>query len=231
MVGIDGSQEALSSLRKAVIWARSFEKKLVLAAAYDPKFHVQVFSAMADSLSPEKQEEVGLSKQEILHKQIIDDGLGKLYQTFLDQALESCRQFQPEPEVKLLQGKGYRSLIDHAGSDADLIVAGRFGHHRQEMVEIGSNSEALAQIAATNVLITEPIKTEDQNVTEGRGDLEWDQAALDRLKKIPAFARTMAKSGVERFIRAKGGTRVTLQEFNELAESLGMTGSKDNKDD
>lgn len=231
LVGIDGSQDALLSLRKAIIWSRSFGKNLKLAAAYDPKFHVQVFTAMADSLSPERQEEVGLSKQEELHKQIIDDGLGKLYKSFLDQALESCRQVKPMPEAVLLQGKAYKSLIDHAGNDADLIVAGRFGHHRQEMVEIGSNSEALAQLAPTNVLITEPLKSDKQHITATQEKLEWEQEALDRLNKIPPFARSMAKSGVERFIRAKGGTKVTLQEFNELAESLGMTPPKDKKDE
>lgn len=231
LVGIDGSREALSALRKSAIWARSFEKSLRLAAVYDPYFHVQVFTAMADSLSPEVQAEVGLSTQETLHKQIIDGGLGKLYQSFLNEALESCQSMEKIPETALLQGKAYRSLIENAQRDTDLIVAGRFGHHRQDIVGIGSVSEALAQLSPTNVLITEPLKIEERKASKDRIKLDWDKEALKGLDKIPSFARPMARAGIERFIRAKGGTKVTLNEFNELAKSMGMTQSKEKKDD
>ena len=88
VVGVDGSDEARSAVRKAAVWMRLTQGSLELVAAYDPFFHNKVFKTMARSLSPERQEEVGLSEQEKLHKEIIDDGLGALYLDFLKAADE-----------------------------------------------------------------------------------------------------------------------------------------------
>lgn len=223
IVGIDGSPAALSALNKAIVWARTFQKSLHLTAVYDPYFHDQVFKTMAGSLTPERQAEVGLAKQEELHEQLIDDGLGKLYMTFLDQAAELVARRQISAETQLLQGKVYRSLEDYSRQEeADLIAVGRFGQHREEPLDLGSNSEALVQISAGNVLVTAAGSAYQQIGEKAAEPMEWEADALERLNRLPTFAQGMARSSVERFVRAQGGDRVTLQAFLGLAGRLGM---------
>jgi len=91
VAGIDGSKDAMKAMQKAVTWARILGKPLELVFVYDPYFHTRVFKTMSGSLSPQRQEEVGLAKQEQLHEELVDEGLGRLYRSFLDQALERYR--------------------------------------------------------------------------------------------------------------------------------------------
>lgn len=232
LVGIDGSVEALSALRKAVNWARILEKPVQMAAVYDPFFHDQVFKTMAASLSPDRQAEVGLDKQESLHEQIIDDGLGQLYKTFLDQAFEQSQNMKMSAKKHLLQGKPYRALADFAKSEkADLVVVGRFGHHREKLVPIGFNSETLVQVAETNVLVTASAGPKDEEGIKESVPIEWEKEAQNQLERIPAFARVMAKTGVERFVHAQGKTKVTLKDFLDLAARMGMPAPEEEKNE
>jgi hypothetical protein len=41
--------------------------------------------------------------------------------------------------------------------------------------------------------------------------LPWDEAALKRLEKIPAFVRNMAKSKIEKAAKAAGEDKVTAE--------------------
>lgn len=41
--------------------------------------------------------------------------------------------------------------------------------------------------------------------------LPWDEAALQRLEKIPAFVRNMAKSKIENAAKAAGQDKVTAE--------------------
>ena len=155
LVGLDGSEEALEALRTAKAWARALERPLSLAAAYDPFFHGRVFNAMAGALTPERQADVGLNKQKSLHDNIIDKGLGMLYQRFLDRAAKDVNEAGMKAGTNLLKGKAFRALVDLADSKgSDLIVVGRHGHHHDDFVRIGSNSEAIVRLARTNVLVT-----------------------------------------------------------------------------
>lgn len=223
IVGIDGSGEALFALQRAAIWARAFDRDLDLTAVYDPFFHDQVFKIMAASFSPERQEEVGLVKQEELHEQIIDDGLGQLYRVFLEQAASQMRAAGFEAATHLQQGKAYRVLADTGKQPGvDMVVVGRFGQHREEGTALGSNSEAVVRLCRTNVLVARAApRTQGASVSAGP-PLEWDPAAEKLLEAVPAFARPMARSGVERAVRARGGDRVTENDVQELAERMGM---------
>jgi nucleotide-binding universal stress UspA family protein len=155
LVGLDGSPESQTALEKAMSLSKGFEKGLVLASAYDPFFHGTIFNVMAGALSQERQEEIGINKQQSLHDNIVDEGLGKLYKRFLDKAQTAAVESGITPESVLLKGKAFTSIIELSNSKkSDLIVAGRFGHHRDDRVRTGSNSEAIVRYAKTNVLIT-----------------------------------------------------------------------------
>jgi nucleotide-binding universal stress UspA family protein len=233
LVGIDGSDESLGALCKGISWAKIFGNSLCLAAVYDPFFHTQVFKTMSRSFSPERREEIGLSKQETLHDQIIDEGLGKLYRDFLDGAADQCRGANIEAKPDLLKGKPYKEIADHADLvGADLLVVGRFGHHREESARIGSNSEGVARLTGKNVLITATAagsETADRREKlsksaekKSKSTVTWEEGALARLEHIPAFARSMARAGIEEYVRSKGSDRVTLQDFEEVARNMGM---------
>lgn len=86
VTGVDGSEEALEAVTKAVELGRVMRKPIHMIAAYDPGFHTRVFGVMARSLSPERQRAVGLDGQDKLHDEIINDGLAKLYGEFLGEA-------------------------------------------------------------------------------------------------------------------------------------------------
>jgi hypothetical protein len=180
---------------------------------------------MAASFSPERQEEVGLAKQEDLHEQIIDDGLGQLYASFLEQAGRQAGETGTEVTTKLLQGKAYRALSEQAESpDVDLVVVGRFGQHRQEeeAVLLGSNSEALVRQCAANVLVTRAASEPEGGSLRPESPMEWDQDARELLERVPEFARPMARSGVEKWTRSRGADRVTRRDFLALAGRMGM---------
>jgi len=116
LVEIDGSPEALQALKKSLDWAHCLHGSLALASVYDPGFHAHVFKTMAGTLSPQRQAQVGLSKQQALHDQLIDEGLGKLYEGFLDKARKMCEDAGVPAETRLLRGKPYRALIEQAGA-------------------------------------------------------------------------------------------------------------------
>jgi nucleotide-binding universal stress UspA family protein len=241
MVGVDGSEDAGTALRKAVQYARIFGGDLVLAAAYDPAFHTKIFRVMGRSLTAERQQEVGLSKQEDLHDQIIDDGLGKLYQTFLDDAGERCRAMGMDCRARLVQAKAFRGLLDVLGEEgASLSVVGRFGHNRTEISRLGSNSEALAALSRGNVLVTTmPGQTGPHYATAGTaaeqtaspaaasspatGDaMRWQPDAEKALERVTSFARPMARGAVEKHVRESGRSEVTVEDFREVASRFGM---------
>jgi nucleotide-binding universal stress UspA family protein len=154
MAGVDGSKGAIKALKRAITWANTFDRKLRLVSAYDPFFHGKVFNTMAGALSSERQEDVGLNKQQSLHDNIVDEGLGKLYGRFLDAAEAYLDKSGIEYEKSLLKGKAYRVLVDLAkDTSPDIIAVGRFGHHRDNLVQVGSNTEAIVRLTDTNVLI------------------------------------------------------------------------------
>ena len=178
VVGVDGSDYAFGALRRAAVWSRILRGPLELAAAYDPQFHLEVFKAMARSLSPRRQEEVGLDRQGDLHRQIIDHGLGFLYENFLREAEILAKKLDVEASSVLLQGKAYRALIDHASARAiDLIVAGRHGHHRDGVSTVGSNSEALVRLAPVNVLVTWSDEAAHKETAQDDEAMEWTPEA------------------------------------------------------
>ena len=232
LAGIDGSEEALLAAAKAADLARFAQVPLHLAAAYDLELHREVFKTLAHAISDERQAEVGLARQETLHETIIDDGLRNLYKRFLEQARQRLHDAGVASETTVLCGKAPHALTEQAViSKAGLIVLGRFGHHREPISDIGTVAETVARTGTNpNVLITTSTLTATSRNSAtpsfpekaAETAIPWDDEARQRLGRIPEFARPMAKAGIERFVRERGGDRVTLAAFLEVARSMGM---------
>jgi nucleotide-binding universal stress UspA family protein len=180
VVGIDGSDEAVGALDKAAAWGKALAKEVVLGAVYDPFFHNRVLESLEEASSAyetsyhaqiynaveEHGDEAGQEayahahaatavaedEGDQGHDQMVDEGLARLYQTFLDKANKSRTT---SLTTQLLKGKPYQTLTDYANEiKADLITVGRNGLHKTEFSSIGSNAEGIARVAATNVLVT-----------------------------------------------------------------------------
>jgi nucleotide-binding universal stress UspA family protein len=232
LTGVDGSDEALRAVAKAVALGRAMERSVRLIAAYDPDFHTHVFSAVGKSLSPERQQQVGLAGQERLHDDIINDGLGKLYSDFLREAERRFNGDQVTMTTSLVTGKAYRAL-DSEASDcgADLIVVSRHGNHREPSSRLGSNAEGLLRTTSTNVLLVGGVgdKPADskpmsrvEDIARPAPDLTWDCDAETRLERVPSFVRNMAKRAVENSVRELGRKRVSVDDFDGVAAQFGM---------
>ncbi len=233
IAGIDGSDAALDAARIAANLARAFGAKLDLTAVYDPEFHTTVFRAMGGALSAERQEQVGLATQEDLHDRIINDGLATLYRGFLDDAAARLNGSGGPLETTLLTGKPYAALDDHARTvDAGLVVVGRYGHHREAISQIGSNTETLAGQTAANILIVGAAGSGPAPDNEApraariesdpAGGLAWDDEAEQCLKRVPPMARPMARRAIETAVRDEGRDTVTAADFAAAARRFGM---------
>jgi nucleotide-binding universal stress UspA family protein len=232
IAGVDGSTAALNAVGKAVDLGRTMERPVRLVAAYDPDFHSHVFNAVGESLSPERQEQVGLAGQEALHDDIINDGLGKLYSEFLRDAEHSIESNGVAVTTSLVTGKAYDSLNRQAADcDADLIVVSRHGNHREPCSRLGSNAEGLLRTASANVLLIGGVTDElsepksagrVEEIAQPKGTITWDSDAEARLQRVPSFVRNMAKRAVENSVRETGGRRVSADDFDSVAAQFGM---------
>lgn len=57
---------------------------------------------------------------------------------------------------------------------------------------------------------------------EEQTPIMWDKDAEFRLENIPAFARPMAKVGIERYARERGCKRITLEVLADARRVYGM---------
>jgi nucleotide-binding universal stress UspA family protein len=232
LTGVDGSDEALRAVSKAVALGRAMKRPVHFIAAYDPDFHTRVFGVMGQSLSPERQEEVGLASQEKLHDDIINDGLGKLYMEFLHEAEHRFSAKGVTIKTSLVTGKAYHALDCQAkASDADLIVVCRHGNHRELCSNLGSNAEGLLRTTSANVLLVggvgervsgpKPMIRVEETITS-KSPLAWDSDAETRLQRVPSFVRSMAKRAIENAARELGKQRVSADDFDSVAAQFGM---------
>jgi nucleotide-binding universal stress UspA family protein len=232
LAGVDGSSHAVNAVTKTVKLAQALGRTVHLTAAYDPDFHTRVFDAMAHSLSPESREQVNLTGQQKLHDEIINDGLGKLYADFLDDAAKRFNGNGATISTSLATGKAYVALNRQARCcGADLIVVSRHGHHREKCSALGSNAEGLLRTTSCNVLVvggighapqgskSEEAKAETAPPTQ---PLEWDPEADNRLKRVPIFVRSIARRAVENAAREAGAHRVSADHFDRVAFRFGM---------
>ncbi len=236
LTGVDGSEEALKAAAVAARLGQVMGKPVSITAVYDPDLHTRVFATMARSLSQERQEQIGLANQERLHDDIINDGLGKLYTEFLREAEHRFGGNGVAVRTILRTGKAYCGLHAQAQElDADLIVVGRYGHHREPCSRLGSNAEGLIRSTSANVLLVGGVANEDgstqtadvadavnQRSTLIDRPLTWDADARARLQRVPSFVRSMAKRAVENAVREQGSDLVSAKDFDNVAARFGM---------
>ena len=224
LVGVDGSQNSYAALLKAASLAKATGSRIVAVAVYDPYLHSGVFTNIAGVLPPEKQEKFNFTAQEQLHDEIIDDGLEHLYATNLEQGVKLVKEMEVEISAEVLSGKVFPQIHHHAARiDADLIVVGRWGLHKEPSTLIGSNTHNLARICTTNLLVVNESTGEIKLPSlDEEARLSWSPEALAILEKIPEFARPMAKRAIERRARNLGVEKIEEELVTSFSKKMGM---------
>ncbi len=228
VVGVDGSQNSYAALVRAIEIAAAFRTTVTAVAVYDPFFHSGVFSTIAGVLPAEAQNRFNFAAQEQLHDEIIDQGLERLYRANLERGARLAGSLDFPVETEVLAGKVSTQLLHYAAAvGAGLVVVGRFGLHRESESLIGSNTHTLARTSTTNVLVVEPPKTPVVLPETPAGQvpaLTWTPEAEAILRRIPAFARGMAKTAIEEHVRDRGLDEVTESAVREVSRRFGMGG-------
>jgi nucleotide-binding universal stress UspA family protein len=155
VVAVDGSDHSFSAMKKALVLGRQFHSKIEAVSVYDPYFHRRAFQALVGVLSDEAGKMFRFKEQEKLHDEIIDDGLGKIYQGYLEQAVKMGSAEGVEVKSTLLAGKAYDEIHKYLEKDPpSLLIVSRFGAHKTDEEDIGNTAENLLRLAPCNLLIT-----------------------------------------------------------------------------
>ncbi len=155
VVAIDGSNHSFSALKKALALSRQFQSKIEAVSVYDPYFHRRAFQALVGVLSDEAGKMFKFKDQEKLHDEVIDDGLGKIYQGYLERAVQMGSAEGVEVKNTLLAGKAYDEIYKYMEKDPpSLLVVSRFGAHKTDEQDIGNTAENLLRLAPCSLLIT-----------------------------------------------------------------------------
>ena len=226
VVGVDGSKNSYTALDRAIKLAKLYNSRLALVAVYDPFFHTGVFRNISDVLSQEEQNRFNFQAQEKLHDEIIDSGLEKIYRDGLMRGIKYVESQGLTADSEVLSGKVYPEILKYAKKrQAALIVTGRWGLHREDISLIGSNTANLLRETDTNLLIIVPtnqtIELPEQK-PEKVSTLKWTPDAEAYLKRVPGFARGMARKSIEAKMREKGVSTITLSDVEQIGHKMGM---------
>ncbi|MBI5682805.1 MAG: universal stress protein, partial [Deltaproteobacteria bacterium] len=208
LVAIDGSPYSYWGLMAAIGLKKVFNADIEAVSAFDPYFHQVAFRNIADALSEDAAKVFRFKEQEKLHDEIIDKGMAKLYQGYLDTAEKIAKARGAEIKTTLLAGKAYNEILNHIQhTKPALLMLGHFGVHQVEESDIGSNTENILRLAPCSVFIAgKGYEPDDVVGTDASGDRiefcpQWTEEALKRLERVPSFAKGMAKKAIEDYAR------------------------------
>lgn len=154
VVAIDGSNRSLLALDKALEFSRYFDVPVEAVSVFDPYFHTVAFKSLVGVLSKRASEKFKFKEQEKLHDEVIDKGLKKVYQEYLDKASAVSRKKGVRIQTTLLAGKPYHEISNYLEENPpSLLVTSRYGMHQAEMSQMGNTAENLLRFAPCNVLL------------------------------------------------------------------------------
>jgi nucleotide-binding universal stress UspA family protein len=154
LVAVDGSSHSVAALQTALELAQGLGARVEVISAFDPYFHVRAFKSIAGVLSEEASKSFRFKDQERLHEEIINEGLAKIYRSYLEEAGNIASQNGQEIKRTLLSGKPFEEIVNYIDKEKpSLLVIGRVGAHRSEGLDIGSTTENLLRLAPCNILI------------------------------------------------------------------------------
>ncbi|MBI5887993.1 MAG: universal stress protein [Deltaproteobacteria bacterium] len=221
VAAIDGSPNSFGALKCALFLSAAFGLKAGAVSAFDPDFHYAAFRSIANVLTDEAARLFKFKEQEMLHSEIIDKGLQRIYQNHLDAAGAFANREGRSLSATLLSGKPFNEIIKYVEKTAPFILAlGRTGVHAGEGLDIGSTTENCLREAPCNVLISRREFTPETSARSSSGPV-WTEEAEEILLRIPPIARAVVKGIVNDAAKKAGAVEVTASFMRRVRSSLG----------
>ncbi len=220
LVGVDGSPQSFGGLRTALTLGRLLRRPVEAVAVYDPYLHYAVFNSIVDVLSEKASKVFRFKEQEALHEEIIDTGLAKIYTSHLEVARNLAEGEGVELATTLLDGKAFEQLLRFCRERRPfLCVVGRIGVHSDRGMDLGSATEQLVRMAPCNVLAGARTHVPPLEIRAQAGTV-WTPEAEDRLARIPAAARGIARMAVLRWCTERGHSVVSSGDVDTAVDDL-----------
>tara|TARA_B100000315_G_scaffold259727_1_gene316913 strand:+ start:1678 stop:3285 length:1608 start_codon:yes stop_codon:yes gene_type:complete len=220
VVAMDGSQEAFGALQAALVLGQAYGHPVETVAAFDPYFHYAVFHSMVEVLSEEAARLFRFKEQEKLHEEIIDTGLARLYQTYLEVAQGVAEAQGVSMKTTLLTGRAADEIQTYAEKVRPwLLLLGRIGAHSRPDVDIGSVTEHLLRFAPCNLLVASRRFSPPLELWSS-STLRWTDEAEAALGRTPEAYRGALRMLVQRLAREQGHTVVSASLVGEAMEAM-----------
>jgi nucleotide-binding universal stress UspA family protein len=220
VVAVDGSGQALGAVRAACLLARTFGGRVDLLSSFDPHFHHSMFGAISDALSEEAAKVFRFEEQQLLHEELIDGGLARIYRDHLDAAARYATSLGVEPgELTLRAGKATACVLEHVEQvQPSMLLLGRTGVHSDGDLDLGSCPERVLRADLPCDLYLAARTAEP--LPDARDEaLPWTAEATALLDRAPEFVRKMVAGAVTRQAREAGHTVVTSDLVKKLKDS------------
>ncbi len=225
-VAIDGSPHSFGALKSAIEFSRTFSCEIEAVSAFDPVFHYTAFRSIAGVLSEEAGKIFRFKEQEKLHKEIIDDGLEKIYRRHLDTAVMVAKSEGVDIATRLFSGKATDEVMGYLSKEEPfLLVTGKTGLHATEDLDIGNLTEECLNGVNCNMLITTSTYTPttiDTDCSTAACRPHWSLEAEEILNKIPSFARAIARNMVEQSAIKEGMDEIDADFMYEIRKRTGF---------
>jgi nucleotide-binding universal stress UspA family protein len=216
VVGVDGSPQSFAALKAALALGKTFERPIEAVAVYDPYLHYAMFNSIVGVLSEQAAKIFRFKEQEQLHEEIIDTGLARIYQSHLEIAKKVAAEDGVELHITLHAGKAYEKLLDHLRKVRPwLLIVGKIGVHSDDSMDIGGNAENLLRMAPCHVMLVSGKYYPPLDV-KAEESINWTKEALQRMERVPAFVRGIARTAVLRHAIEKGHSIVSSGVIDEV---------------
>lgn len=216
VVGIDGSPQSFAALKAAIALSQAFDRAVEAVAVYDPYLHYAMFNSIVGVLSAQAAKIFRFKEQEQLHEEIIDTGLARIYQSHLEIAKKVAAEDGVELSITLHAGKAFEKLLDHIRKVKPwMLIVGKIGVHSDDTMDIGGNAENLLRLAPCHVMLVSGKYYPPLDV-KAEESMKWTTEALQRMERVPAFVRGIARTAVLRYALEKGHSIVSSSVIDEV---------------
>ncbi len=220
VVTVDGSPQSFAGLRSAIALARHLHHPLEAIAVYDPYLHYAVFNGIVDVLSEKASKVFRFKEQEALHEEIIDTGLAKIYESHLRVAEATAREEGVGLSITLLDGKAFDRILRHCRERRPwLLVMGRIGIHSDLSMDMGSATEQVIRAAPCNVLVVSGTHVPPLDM-RAEASVVWTPEAEEKMERVPASARGLARTAVLRWATERGHSVVASGDVDAALDEL-----------
>jgi nucleotide-binding universal stress UspA family protein len=216
VVGIDGSPQSFAALKAAIALSKTFQRPVEAVAVYDPYLHYAMFNSIVGVLSARAAKIFRFKEQEQLHEEIIDTGLARIYQSHLEIAKKVAAEDGVQLSITLHAGKAFEKLLDHIRKVKPwMLIVGKIGVHSDDTMDIGGNAENLLRLAPCHVMLVSGKYYPPLDV-KAEESMKWTTEALQRMDRVPAFVRGIARTAVLRYALEKGHSIVSSSVIDEV---------------